>query len=110
SWQKIITEANDNSFTHAQNLGIPLRLGIIPDYVADHLQRWANMREFFVSLDNMEIHVSKLMTNLNGSAICIITNIALKWAVNLARKQTLQSVFLWPMSVTNFSILYHPNT
>ncbi|KAH9319100.1 hypothetical protein KI387_020869, partial [Taxus chinensis] len=110
SWHKIITEAQDNAFTHAQTLGIPIRTRIIPDCVVGESQRSADMVEFFRSLSNMEAHVSEIISNFDRSetpVTCMISDAFLKWTAPFAKRQGLLFVSLWPMSVTTFSIFYH---
>ncbi|GLJ20498.1 hypothetical protein SUGI_0373070 [Cryptomeria japonica] len=110
SWHKIMTKAMDNDFSHAQKLGLDIRAAIIPDCVVGESERWGNMTNFFLSLSNMETHVSELITNLKSSGTapsCIVADTFLRWAVPLAKRHNLLSIALWPMSVTTFSIFYH---
>ncbi|GLJ20527.1 hypothetical protein SUGI_0373540 [Cryptomeria japonica] len=106
SWHKVLTQADQNPFTHAPNLQVV----VIPDCVVGESERWANMEAFFQSLSNMEAHVAQLLTNLSLSgtpATCIVADVFLKWVVPFAKTQALQSVSLCPMSVTSFSVFYH---
>ncbi|XP_057836183.2 UDP-glycosyltransferase 86A1-like [Cryptomeria japonica] len=67
------------------------------------------MAAFFLSLSNMEAHVSDLISDLNRSGVtlsCIVADTALSWAVPLAKRHALLSVSLWPNSVTNLSMFY----
>ncbi|GLJ06464.1 hypothetical protein SUGI_0039830 [Cryptomeria japonica] len=110
TWHKIITQAEDDFFSHARKLGLDIRAGLIPDCVVGESQRWANMAAFFLSLSNMEAHVSDFILNLNRSGAtpsCIVADTLLNWAVPLAKRHTLLSVSLWTTSVTNFSVIYH---
>ncbi|GLJ20504.1 hypothetical protein SUGI_0373240 [Cryptomeria japonica] len=110
SWHKIVTEAEDDVFSHAQKLGLDIQAALIPDCVVGGSKRWGNMADFFLSLSNMEIHVNELITNLKRSGTatsCIVADTFLRWAVPLAKRHNLLSVALWPMSVTTFSIFYH---
>ncbi|GLJ06462.1 hypothetical protein SUGI_0039810 [Cryptomeria japonica] len=109
TWHKIITQAEDDFFSHARKLGLDIRAGLIPDCVVGESQRWANMAAFFLSLSNMEAHVSDLISDLNRSGVtlsCIVADTALSWAVPLAKRHALLSVSLWPNSVTNLSMFY----
>ncbi|GLJ20513.1 hypothetical protein SUGI_0373360 [Cryptomeria japonica] len=104
-WHKIITEAEDDDFSHAQKLGLDIQAALITDCMVA-----GNMADFFLSLSNMETHVSELLTNLKSSGTtpsCIVYDTFLRWAVPLAKRHALLSVALWPTSVTNFSIMYH---
>ncbi|GLJ20502.1 hypothetical protein SUGI_0373210 [Cryptomeria japonica] len=106
SWNKIVTQAEENPFTHDRNF----RAALIPDCVVGESQRAQNFTGFFHSLSNMEAHVAQLLTNLNLSgtpATCIVADVFLKWVVPFAKTHALQSVSLCPMSATTFSVFYH---
>ncbi|GLJ20501.1 hypothetical protein SUGI_0373200 [Cryptomeria japonica] len=60
SWHKIITQADEDPFTHPQT-------ALIPDCVVGDSQKAENFIEFLRSLTNMEAHVAQLLTNLNSS-------------------------------------------
>ncbi|GLJ20497.1 hypothetical protein SUGI_0373060 [Cryptomeria japonica] len=110
SWHKIISGAEGDAFTSARKQGLPLSPAIIPDCVAPESERSANLMAFFLSLANMEAHVSQLITKLARSEnppVCMVADTFLRWAVPLAKKHALKSVSLWTESVTRFSIFYH---
>lgn len=51
SWHNIIAKAHStnrvNAFTHAQNIGLNIRLADIPDCVPGEFERWKKIEDFF---------------------------------------------------------------
>ncbi|KAL3531107.1 hypothetical protein ACH5RR_010429 [Cinchona calisaya] len=87
-----------------------IRFATIPNVIPSELVRAANMRGFFEAIQTkMPEPIEELLDRIQIEApvAVIISEVFLKWAVDVGRPRNIPVALLWPMSAAAFSIFYH---